>query len=126
MAQALHLIEESTVGQLKVLQEETRFSYEHLTLILSKTRKYQSCQRSQNPDPIEEDSLDYGLNAVEVQAPHSSFLPQKMEGSHGGALHIQLIMCSTFKPRLLTFIVCFIGFQKLPLEQEMLGQVLLL
>jgi hypothetical protein len=39
MAQALHLVEESAIEQLKALQEETRFSYEHLTLMLSKIRK---------------------------------------------------------------------------------------
>jgi hypothetical protein len=53
MAQALHLVEESAIEQLKALQEETRFPYEHLTLMLSKIRKYQSFQRSQNSDPIE-------------------------------------------------------------------------
>jgi hypothetical protein len=82
MAQALHLVEESAIEQLKApLQEETRCSYEHLILMLSKIRKYPSCQRSQNPDPIEEDSLDYGLNAVEVQAPHSSLHTSKNERS---------------------------------------------
>jgi hypothetical protein len=52
------LVEVSASRQLKALQEETRFSYEHLALMLSKIRKYQSCQRSQNADLIGEDSLD--------------------------------------------------------------------
>jgi hypothetical protein len=79
MAQALHLVEGSAIEQLKALQEETSFSYEHLTLMLSKIRKYQRCQRNQSPDPIEEDSLDYVPNAVEVQASHFS-LPTSKNG----------------------------------------------
>jgi hypothetical protein len=123
MAQALHLVEESAIEQLKApLQEETRCSYEHLILMLSKIRKYPSCQRSQNPDPIEEDSLDYGLNAVEVQAPHSS-LPTPKNGRSTwwgptNTTHVFDIHTQASHLRSL--------FHWAPLEQEMLGQTLLL
>jgi hypothetical protein len=63
----------SAIEQLKgLLQEETRSSYEHLTLMLSKIRDDQDYQRSQSPDPIEEQSLDCGPSAVGSRAPRSS------------------------------------------------------
>jgi hypothetical protein len=49
MAQALHLVKESAVEQLKALQEETRFSYEHLTLMLSKIRKIPKLPKKPEP-----------------------------------------------------------------------------
>jgi hypothetical protein len=41
MVQALHFVKELAIEHLKALQEEKRFSYEHLTLMLSKIRKCQ-------------------------------------------------------------------------------------
>jgi hypothetical protein len=78
------------------------------------------------PDPIEEVSLDCVPNAVEVQAPHSS-LPTSRNGrsTRWGPTHnthhvLDIQIQASHLHSLFHWV------QKLPLEQEILGQVLLL